>query len=76
MNKPAPLDTSRLIPADAATLEQLSAELEHVSLRRLRTMRTNREIDSWKVCNRVLMSRADVLAHVSEDYSPALQLVA
>lgn len=68
-------DSPRLIPADAATLQQLADENAYLSLRHLRTWRSTGEVDSWKVCGRVLMSRADVLDRASRDFRPARETV-
>ena len=65
------LSVPRLIPADAAPIQELHAKYPHLSERWLRDLRTFNHVDSWKPCRFVLFSEADVLEYASRSYSPA-----
>ena len=50
------------IPADGMTIAQAAEAFPWYSVRALRGLRANRTIPSWKVCNHVVFSRADLEA--------------
>jgi hypothetical protein len=52
----------RPIPDDGLTIKQALAEMPWFSERALRGLREKRVIPSWIVCDRVVFSRADLVA--------------